>query len=571
MNHRNIKARALGGVAVAAVLAVAACSSSSSPSGSGGGGTTASGKTLVIESTAQSPITQNFNPFSATSSGTILHSTDLYYEPLFFINTLDPSQTPSNLLGTGYSWSNGGRTLTITTRSGVKWSDGQPFSAADVAYTFNLIKSNPALSQTGAPAPTSATATGTNTVVLNFAQPEIANLFLIGTQSIVAQHVWSKVSDPSTYDDATPVSVGPYVLDKFTPQGILFKKNPDYWNKSSVDVPEVDFPSYTSNTAAQEALTSGQIDWAGNDISNVQNVFNAADPSTNHTWLTSAPYISANNVVTLWLNVTKAPFNDVAVRRAVSYGIDRQQLSTQGETGYELPATSSSGLLLPTQQSLLDSSYSNDLPATGSDSKVSQILKADGYTMTGGKWTKNGKGIAFSIEDPIPYGDYYLDAQLIVKQLNNEGFEATVDGVGQPTQWANDAANGTFDAMIHWSNQGPSPYSLFDNWMDYKTSAAIGQPAGGDYGRFDSSAAQTALNQYTSSTDATTQQNALDTLEGIMSTQVPEIPLLYGASWAEWSTKDYTGWPTSSNPYSDPGPNPSEIEYVILHLKPVSS
>jgi peptide/nickel transport system substrate-binding protein len=51
---------------------------------------------------------------------------------------------------------------------------------------------------------------------------------------------------------------------------------------------------------------------------------------------------------------------------------------------------------------------------------------------------------------------------------------------------------------------------------------------------------------------------------------VPAIPLLYGASWAEWSTKDYTGWPTQSDAYSDPGPNPSEVEYVILQLKPVS-
>jgi peptide/nickel transport system substrate-binding protein len=567
MSHRNIKARAIGGVVVAAVLAVAACSSSAGPSKTTGA---TAGKPLVVESTAQSPITQNFNPFSATSSGTILHSTDLYYEPLFFFDTLEPTQAPSDLLGTGYSWSSNGKTLTITTRSGVKWSDGQAFSAADVAFTFNLIKSNPALSQTGTPAPVSATTSGPDTVVLTFAQPEVANLFLIGTQSIVAQHVWSKVSDPATYTDASPVSAGPYVLDKFTPQGVEFKANPLYWNKSAVNVPEVDFPSYTSNTAAQSALTSGQIDWAGNDISNVQNVFVAADTSTNHVWESSAPYMSSNNVVTLWLNVTKAPLNDPKVRQAISYGIDRQQLSTQGETGYELPATSSSGLLLPTQQSLLAPQYANDLPATGSSAKVASILQSDGYTKSGGLWEKNGQPIKFSIEDPVAYSDYYTDAQLIVKQLNQLGFDTTVDGVGQPTSWANDAADGTFDAMLHWSNQGPTPYFLFDNWMDYNTSAKVGQAAGGDYGRFDSSAAQTALNDYTSSTDATTQQNALDTLEGIMSTQVPAIPLLYGASWAEWSTKDYTGWPTSSNPYSDPGPNPSEIEYVILHLKPVS-
>ena len=166
------------------------------------------------------------------------------------------------MLATAYSFSNGGKTLTLTTRSGVKWSDGKSFSAADVAFTFNLLVKNPALAQMGTPAPTSATATGPNTVV-STRPPQAGNLYNIGTQAIVAQHVWQSVSNPATYTDANPVGTGPYVLDKFTPQGILFKVNPGYWNKSAVHVPEVDFPSYVSNTAAEQALESGQVDWAG--------------------------------------------------------------------------------------------------------------------------------------------------------------------------------------------------------------------------------------------------------------------------------------------------------------------
>jgi peptide/nickel transport system substrate-binding protein len=465
-------------------------------------------KTLVVESTALSPLQQSFNPFSATSTGFTLHSTNLYYEPLFFFNILSPTAAPVPMLATAYTWSDGGKTLTLTTRTGVKWSDGKPFSAADVAFTFNLLAKTPALATTGTPAPTSAAATGPNTVVLKFAGAEAGNLFLIGTQAIVSQHVWQSVTDPATYADATPVGTGPYVLDKFTPQGILLKANPTYWNKSQIHVPEIDFPSYVSNTAAQTALTSGQIDWAGNDIANVQNVFVAKNPATNKVWDTGAPYMSSNNVVTLWLNVTKAPLNDPKVRQAISYAINRQQLATQGETGYELPATSSSGLLLPVDQSLLASQYANDLPATGSSTKVTSILQGDGYTKSGGKWTKNGKTISFSIEDPIAYTDYYTDAQLLVKQLNAQGFN--------------------------------NPQ------------------------------AQAALAQYASSSDTSTQQTALNTLQGIMSAQVPVIPLLYGASWAEFSTAHYTGWPSQSAPYADPGPNPTEVEYVILHLKPAA-
>ena len=572
MSHKSLKPRVLAAVAAVALTAgVAACSSGGSTAAGSGSASHAMGtKTLVVESTPLSPLTQTFNPFSATSTGYTLHSTNLYYEPLFFFNILNPSQAPVPMLATAYSFSDGGKTLTLTTRAGVKWSDGKPFSAADVAFTFNLIAKNPSLAQTGTPAPVSATATGPDTVVLKFATPQAGNLFNIGSQAIVSQHVWASVTNPSTYADANPVGTGPYVLDKFSPQGIMLKANPLYWNKSAVHVPEVDFPSYVNNTAAEQALESGQIDWAGNYLTNVQNVFVGKDPAHNKVWTADTPYMNSNNVVTLWLNTTKAPLNDPKVRQALSYAADRQQLADQGETGYELPATSSSGLLLPVDKSLLQSQYANDLPTAGDAAKVASILTSDGYTKVNGKWTKNGQPISFSIEDPISFSDFWLDVQLLTAQLNKMGFDVKADGIGNPTNWFTDQANGNFDAMIRWSNNGPTPYYYYDNWMDYSTSAPVGKTAANNFGRFNDPQAQSALSQYVSSNNPSTQQAALNTLQGIESTQMPVIPLLYGASWAEFSTRAYTGWPSQANPYADPGPNPTEIEYVILHLKPAS-
>ena len=106
--------------------------------------------------------------------------------------------------------------------------------------------------------------------------------------------------------------------------------------------------------------------------------------------------------------------------------------------------------------------------------------------------------------------------------------------------------------------------------MDYKLSAPIGKTASADYGRFNYAPAQAALAQYASSGSASVQNAALTKLENIMSTQVPVAPLLLGASWAEFSTRDYTGWPSTSNPYMDPGPNIPEVLYTITQLKPVS-
>jgi len=364
------------------------------------------------------------------------------------------------------------------------------------------------------------------------------------------------------------VGTGPYELSSFSSQKVVFKQNPHYWQMSKVHVPEVIFPNFVSNTTANPALDSGQIGYAGNDVANVQGDFLSAN-SNNHTWTSDQPWFASNNVVTLWLNTTKAPLNDTKVRLAVSAGINRQQLSAQGETNYEPPASSSSGLLLPTQNALLDPSYSNDISPAGDTSKVSQLLTGDGYTKTGGKWMKNGQPIKFSIEDPSSYTDYATDAQLIANQLNAEGFEVSFDGV-QATQWYNDYPVGNFDAIIHWSNQGPSPYDYFDYWLDNSLSAPIGKPAGSDYGRYNNPQAQAALAQYAGTNDTATQQQALNTLENIVSTQAPVIPLLYGAAWYEYSTKDYTGWPTQSNQYIDPVPNAPYMEYTLLHLTPAS-
>jgi peptide/nickel transport system substrate-binding protein len=544
-------------------MGIAACTSSSANKPAAGG----HGQPLVVVDNTGQTYTKSFNPYVSTSLGNANNSTSLYYEPLLMFNIMVPTQAPIDWLATAYSWSNGGKTLTFTIRKGVKFSDGTPLTASDVAFSFNLLKKNPTLTPVAAPpAPTSATAPNATTAVLTYSAPEFANLFLIGGMYIVPQHIWSKVSNPATFTDPDPIGTGPYTVSQFSAQKYTLTANPGYWQKSKVRVPEIIFPNYVSNTTANPALESGQIDYAGNDVVNVQQDFLAKNPDF-HTWTSSQPWFSDNNVVTLWLNVHQAPLNDPKVRLAISAGINRQQLSTQGETGYEPVATSSSGLLLPIDSQLLDSSFANNLKPTSDATKVAQILGSDGWKKVNGKWTKNGKTIKFAIEDPSSYTDYATDAQLIATQLNAEGFDVTFNGV-LATKWYADYPVGNFDAMIHWSNQGPNPYYYFQNWLDSTQTAPIGKPAAADFGRFSSPQAEQALAQFASSNTAATQQSALNTLEGIVATQAPVIPLLYGAAWYEYSTKHYTGWPTSSNQYMNPVPNAPYLLYTILHLKP---
>jgi peptide/nickel transport system substrate-binding protein len=297
----------------------------------------------------------------------------------------------------------------------------------------------------------------------------------------------------------------------------------------------------------------------------------AKNPSTNHLFMSTAPYMAANNVVTMLFNTTKAPLDDPKVRQAIGFAVNRQQLATQGEAGYEAPATSSSGLLLPASQSLVSSQYANDLPAAGDTAKAASILTSDGWAKTGGKWMKNGKTLKFTLIDPSNFTDYYSDIQLIATQLNAQGFDVTPQGeAGGYGPWNTDVQNGNFDATLHWA-AGPQPYTAYQQWLDETATAPIGTAASGNWGRFKDTTAQSALSQLAAASTPATQQAAVSALQQVMSTQVPEAPLLNGALWAEYSTKNYTGWPSQANAYSDPGPsNNQDVEFVLLHLTPAS-
>src|SRR5205823_4949792 len=124
----------LAGVMATLAVIVSACGSSSA-------GTINAqprvGGTLTIDNESGGLWTCGFNPFNASVTGL---TQGIIYEPLVYDNLLTDKKTP--MLASSYQWSSDNKSITFTIRPGVKWSDGQPFSAADVVFTFNLIKQN---------------------------------------------------------------------------------------------------------------------------------------------------------------------------------------------------------------------------------------------------------------------------------------------------------------------------------------------------------------------------------------------------------------------------------------------
>ena len=91
---------------------------------------------MVVVAELKSAWTRNFNPLGASSSRWPTQGG--VYEPMMVYRARDGQWIP--WLATSYDWSADGRTLIFKLRDGVKWSDGHPFNAADVEFTFNLLR-----------------------------------------------------------------------------------------------------------------------------------------------------------------------------------------------------------------------------------------------------------------------------------------------------------------------------------------------------------------------------------------------------------------------------------------------
>ncbi len=548
------------GAALGAAAVIAGCggtsSSSSAGASSGGGG---GSSVLTVESSQQNAITQNFNPFIQSSAATLLGATSLMYEPLLQTNAIKPGQY-YNWLATGYSWSNGGKSITFTIRPGVKWSNGTAMTAADVAFTFNMIKQYPDVNNTGL-AVASVSSTG-NHVTLNFSSPQYANLQNIAGQTyIVPASVWSKVGDPGKYTDPNPVGTGPYTVSQFSPQGVTLKANPSYWGGKPA-VSEVQFPTYASANTALAALQTDQLHWAGNFIPGVHQVF-VSGHADHQVWF---PPVQTNS---LEPNLTKFPTNQLAVRKAISLAIDRTALSQQAEGGLEPPVSNASGLTLPIfQQFLSPSVASMTLPAHSNIAAAKQVLEQAGYVMGSDGFfrTKSGQKLSLDVTNPSSFADYATGDQMVAGWLRKAGIDATF--VGQSvTAWSSDIATGNFQLTSHWSQTSVSPYQLYNDWLN---SAQATNNAAGDYERLKDPTVDAALNKLAADNTPASQQTDLAPIEQYVAQNLPIIPTVYGVVFDEYNTSKFTGWPSQSNPYESGSPNTPTNEVVILRLRPTS-
>jgi peptide/nickel transport system substrate-binding protein len=562
-------------ISLAAVcLFVTACGSSSSKSPSGtspspGANAGKIGGKVVIDNVTGTTWTCQFSPFNSsvlTTGATF----GFIYEPLEYVNILKSTSPPTPWLATSSQWSNGYKTLTFTIRSGVTWSDGKPFGAADVLYTFNALKSDKGIdlnalwTNDGGPL-TNVAVKGTDQVAFTFktaAQPYF--YFVADLTPILPQHIWSTLNQSQlhSYTDTKPVGTGPYVVSGCSGQNIKYTRNPHYWQSTAShpvpQITEVDYPAFLSNTPGNLALSQGQAQWGGQYIPNIQSFYIGKDPAHRHIWFPPVGNVS------LVPNLTNALLGKLAVRQAIAYAINKATVARLGESGYQQPANQT-GVITPTFQSWSDSSLQQP---TYDPAKAEQILKSAGFTKgsDGIYHDSSGNRLSFTIKTISGYSDWDSSLQIITQELKAVGIAVTVQDENS-TPYAADLQGGHFQLAYAGSGglgpiPGPSPY--------YELRGALFSGSIGSYNfsRFKSAAADSLFNQYAGASQSQ-QVQIMHEIQKMMVDEIPFIPVTEGVDWFQYDTTNVSGWPTASNPYAQPSPYASpDNAVVVTHLYP---
>jgi len=488
--------------------------------------------TMLINADRGNPLfDRNFNPYIANART----ASKWMYEPLIEVNPLDGKRNP--WLASAWSQPDA-KTIDMTIRSGVEWSDGSPFSAKDVVFTFDLLKKFPAMDVKGAWQHIKSIEQDGDHVVFHLKSEDVPSLTIIGQTYILGEDHWGGVQDPTTWRDPNPVGTGPFVLGNYTDQQYSMNKNPKYWQADKIAIKHLILPA--TNTQL-DTVTRG-YDWAYSFISDVKGTWGAAS-KTNEWWF------PAGGVIGLIPNLTKAPYNDVNVRRGISLALDRDAIAETASEG-NLSAAGQTGLILPNQERYL----SPDIPDKGmitQDTKAALAsLGKSGYTVQGGKVVKDGKQLAITIMTANGYSDWLRAAQEVRRELTAIGIKVTIQAP-QPAGYQQNINNGTFDMAMGGMGNG-DVYQAFNSLLSSEFYQPVGKSTVNNYERYKNADTQKLLDEYKATTDTAKQQEILDQLQQTVYDELPVIGMYYGGLWGLFNTGKFVGWPSAKDPYMAP-------------------
>ncbi|MGW8484351.1 ABC transporter substrate-binding protein [Microbacterium sp. NPDC055903] len=548
--------------ASALALTLTACTGGGGDESGGGGD---SDVTLRVWAGSQTPITANFNPFAPT----VLHGAlGPILEPLFFFNKT-AAEDPTGMVGESYAFNEDGTVITITVKSGLTWSDGEPLTADDVAFTFSYEGNNPE-----GQGLVSAEATDETTVVLTYAEPQFTNEWQrLGGTWILPEHVWGEVDDFANFTNEEPVGSGPYVVDSVTSESYTLVANENFRDADVPAVKTVQYIAIDANQSAQDLLAAGELDWAGMFIPNPDSV-------------------TANGQIS-WINTPQDPTvlytcanadlgctgeqTDVAVRQALNVAIDRGTIKEKAFvdlTGDISPTYA----LLPRDEKWVADPANELSPQDPDAAGAGAILEAAGYTKDAdGFYGKDGAAIELDLISVDGWTDYNDAAKLIAEQAAAAGIKINV-GTVQWQEFSDARQTGQYELIVGGmiGTSVADPFQIYRDWVGgtaIQSTNPVGEevPAGRwNFSRYDNPTVDAAIAVAAATNDEAVKMEQYAVIQDEIVRDLPYIPLVINATQTFYNAKDFTGWPTEDDLYAFP-PSWGSVAagYILQHLEPV--
>jgi peptide/nickel transport system substrate-binding protein len=434
---------ALFTVGAVAVALVSGCTASSSGpvSGSSGGG----GSALTV-AVFQNP--DSLDP-AVTGLVSVSQIDASIFDTLTYKFAGDDTVHPG--LATSYQISPDGKTYTFKLRTGVKFQDGTPFNAAAVKANFDHIadpatKSKSALGALGPYQETQVV--DDSTVKVLFKEPNLA------FENEMSQTTFGMSSPTALQKYGTdygnhPVGTGPFKFVSFTNgQQVRVTRNPDYkWGPDKLGsgpakLGGITFRILSDSSAQRNALNTNEIQVAGNLTP--QDVQTAVGGGA-----TKATATSTGMPYGYLINVDKSPTNDLVVRQAIEYAVDKKSILNTLFEGQFDPATSA---LTSTTPGYVKDDFSYDV------AKANQLLDQAGWSKgAGGVRSKNGTPLSLNLINITGFGFDDMST-LLQAQLKKIGMAVTISDQGFPavaTTYNHGAQN-----LANWFYYDADPFTL---------------------------------------------------------------------------------------------------------------
>ncbi|MCI1219671.1 MAG: ABC transporter substrate-binding protein [Bifidobacterium sp.] len=531
-------------LAIATMLSVGACGTNTNASQGSGGD-----QLLFAGDNGSPTFTRNFNPFSPSKRVGI----NFIYEPLQVVNAIDGKATP--FLATGNKVADP-KTLVYTIRDGVKWSDGQAFSADDVVFTFDMLKKNTSLDTLGVWQHIASLEANGSEVTFHLKDADVPAATIINQQVIVPKHIWQKQSDPVKWTNENPVGTGPYKLGAYTPNQYTLVKNESYWQADKVAAKTIVLPA--SNK--QLDLVNKGYDWGYSFMTNVDKTWVGANKQHNHYWF------PPGGTVSLFPNLTKAPYNNVNFRQGLSYAIDREKIAKDAEEGY-VEGAPQTGLLLPNQKQWVNADIPDNGKIAQNESKALDYFAKAGYTKSGDKLVDaSGKQLELNITVPNGYTDWLRGVQTLQSQLGKIGITVKLQQP-QPAAYVQQQNNGDFDLIVSAFGGTGSPFQDYNNLLNSEFALPVGQSTSANFERYKNSKADDLLAQLKRTADEKEQKAIIDQLQQIVYDDAPVVTMFYGGLWGLFSDKNFTNWPSEDNPYATPATWTQNSLLIVTNIK----